>query len=199
MSNWFVAKIAPGSSRDAPNLALEPWHNDETIAERKIWNAGFDCYFPRFKKEIIHHRTNKLVVRSFPLLQTYIFVYLPTPNAEWVKDVETISYVLGSEGRMFPIDSDVAKLQEAEREMLFDDTREARIKHKREAKTKREHALGRFKRGDRVMVRLGSKHPFSGFSGAVTGATSRGTIEAVIELFGRLTPVEFKTQEIEAA
>lgn len=199
MNHWYVAKIAPGASRDASDLDCEPYRNGETVAERKIWNAAFDCYYPRLRREIVHHRTNKLVVKAFPLFQTYIFVSLPTANAEWLKDCKGVSYVLGSEGKMFPVDGHVARLQEAEHEMLFDDTRESRIKHKLEARTKRENVLRTFQRDMPIRVRIDRSHPFSGFTGMVTGATSRGTIEAVLSLFGRLTPVEFAPNEIEIA
>ena len=40
-------------------------------------------------------------------------------------------------------------------------------------------------------------HPFGGFFGKVESVRGRGVVTAMIELFGRLTPVEFQPDEIE--
>jgi hypothetical protein len=40
-------------------------------------------------------------------------------------------------------------------------------------------------------------HPFGGFFGKVESVEGKDVVTALIELFGRLTPVEFQSDEIE--
>ena len=44
---------------------------------------------------------------------------------------------------------------------------------------------------------LAHAHPFGGFFGKVESVRGKGVVTAMIELFGRLTPVEFQADEIE--
>lgn len=202
MTHWYIAKLKPGAGRVAKDrIGLPDERRDETVAERSIRDAGFECYFARMRKEIIHHRTRQIIVRRFPLLMGYIFVQLPTPNAEWLTGCGVIAYGLGEEGKLFAVDEAKDLLHSAEMNLEFDETREARLLHKREARTKKEAALRLFPKGAAVQVKQSwpNPHPFAGFLGQVTGATSKGKIKAVVDLFGRLTPVEFNVDELEQA
>ncbi len=93
-------------------------------------------------------------------------------------------------------ESDVRRFMSAEEAMEFDDTREAKIRRKEIGRTNRETAVLRYPIGARLRAVTG---PFGGFAGHVICITGRGTIEAMIEIFGGLTPVEFPISMVEPA
>lgn len=194
--HWYIAKIRPGAGRAAKDrIDLPHERRDETIVERSLRDEGFDCYFPRMRKEIVHHRTNKIIVRRFPLFAGYIFVNGLSRNGVSVLDCDGVSYVLGNDGRPFPVPSMIVeRFRSAEGDLQFDDTTEAKIHRGEIEKSKRGQLQVQFGKGRRVNVVGG---PFSSFAAKVEGITSRDTIKAVVEIFGRLTPVEFDASDLE--
>ncbi|UXN67050.1 hypothetical protein N8E89_21205 (plasmid) [Phyllobacterium sp. A18/5-2] len=76
-------------------------------------------------------------------------------------------------------------------DMQFDDTRAARIHLKVEAKSRKATTEMQFPKGEGILV-SDSMNPFAKFGGVVQEVTKSGRVVALIELFGRLTPVEFE-------
>ncbi|TPN26609.1 hypothetical protein FKO01_25375 [Mesorhizobium sp. B2-3-3] len=207
MSNsakWFIAKIGPGGSRTAKDrIGIAEERKGEIIAERSIRDEGFDCYYPRMRKEITHHRTNVRIVRRFPLFTGYIFVALPSANGEYLKDCDGLGRLLSYDGKFgmpwqVPT-GDVEGYMQAEAELEFDDTKESRIKRKLEGKTRRETIQMAFPEGQAIRVKQDWQHThmLAGFHGEVVSVTGRGTVKSMIELFGRLVAAEFDADDIE--
>jgi transcription antitermination factor NusG len=188
--------MKPGASREAPRrLFIGLDRLGENVAERGVRDAGFRCFYPRYRKEIVHHRTRKLITRSFPLFATYIFVELPTANAEWVRDCDGIAYLLGCDGAPLHVDDEKAEIEASVLDLTYDETREARKRHKRDARSEMER---RFPIGAFAAVKL--SHPaMGGLPVQISGHGRKGKIEALVSLFGRLTPCQFHQSELEAA
>lgn len=159
---------------------------------------GFVCYLPKLRREIIHHRTKKVVVRVFPLFVGYGFVGIDS-DARWpaLRACESVGSVLSLNGRPWAIPVDlVADLRAAEADLVFDDTREARIKRKQEGRTKRETTAMRYQPGAKVQALRG---PFAGYSGAVVSVTGRGMVKVMMQIFGGEAPVEIPVEWLDAA
>ncbi|KRB26310.1 hypothetical protein ASE05_10405 [Mesorhizobium sp. Root172] len=207
MSNsakWFIARIGMGGAKTAKDRVGTPEdRRGEIVAERSIRDAGFECYYPRMRKEIVHHRTNVRIVRRFPLFTGYIFVALPSANGEYLKDCEGLGRLLsydGEYGKPWQVPTGaVERYMRAEADLEFDDTKESRIKRKLEGKTKRETIAMTFPEGQAIRVKQDWQHThmLAGFHGEVVGVTGRGSVKSMIELFGRLVAAEFDADDIE--
>ncbi len=141
---------------------------------------GFASYRPLMRKEIWHRRSRRTVERTFPLFNRYLFAELPRDTRGWrtVEDIEEIDYALGGNGVPCPVAAaEVERFKAAEAARLFDDTK-----------------AERFPVGSRVRALSG---PFGGFAGQVTSVAGRGVVKAMIEIFGRMTPVEFRFDMVE--
>ena len=84
-------------------------------------------------------------------------------------------------------------------ELEFDETRAAKLRRKEIGRTRKATAAMQFPAGSDIRVRkdFAHAHPFGGFFGKVESVRGKGVVTAMIELFGRLTPVEFQADEIE--
>ena len=83
----------------------------------------------------------------------------------------------------------------AEVDMQFDDTRAARIHRNEEAKSKKAATEMRFPKGESIWV-IDPGNPFVSFGGTVEQVTKAGRIKALVDIFGRLTPVEFDAGQL---
>jgi transcription antitermination factor NusG len=192
---WFVAALAAGATRRSPT-SEDP---DETVVEEALRDAGLTPYLPRMRKEIVHHRTHKPIVRTFPLFTGYIFVGTTSaaPRFRQMLEAKGVSRLLGSDG--FPMSlaaSQVSRFMDAEEAMAFDDTREARIRRKQEGRTRVETIRMRFPPGSRTRINDG---PFAGFGGQVRSVLGKGVVEVMVEIFGRLSPVELEVGMLQPA
>ena len=82
----------------------------------------------------------------------------------------------------------------AETNLEFDDTRAARIHRKEEARTKKETIAMRFFAGSEWLVTEG---PFSSFRAEVENVTSAGLVRVLVNIFGRMTPVELEPSQLD--
>lgn len=198
MNKWYVAKLKPGAGREAQSrIGTPPHRHGENVAEQSIRDIGFDCYFPRMRREIVHHRTRQKITRRFPLLHGYIFISIPDGRFGVIHGLDGVGSFLGMDGDPFPIPASVIERMMAdEADMKFDDTTEARIHRGEVAKTVRGQLRRQFRKGSTVRVIAG---PFSSFAGKIEGITRQDTVKAAIEIFGRLTPVEFDPLDLEAS
>lgn len=156
------------------------------------------------RKEIRDHRTKKIIIRKFPLFAGYAFVGVPSMGSDFysLAQCTAVVSILGINGEPAIIPAaTIEQFRAAEADMKFDDTKGARIKRRQEGRTMLETIKMHFPEGLQVRVK-GDRfddHPFAGFHGHVVGVTGRGMVNVMIGIFGRLTPVEIKAVDLEAA
>jgi transcriptional antiterminator NusG len=169
----------------------------EEKAAANLSAAGFDVYFPRQRVEVKHKRTNTILTKERPLMMRYLFVGLQRSNAPFgfVRACEGVESILGVNGTPVKVPATlVDSILMAEINLEFDDTREARIARKEEARTRKETIAMKFRKGLSVLIVDG---PFASFLGEVAAVTSRGAVDILVEIFGRETLVEMEAGQIE--
>jgi len=210
LMDWYIAELAPGATRQMsdkvpwvrtakPVLWTRPPRPHETAVEYALREAGFTPYLPRMRMETIHHRSHKLIVRSFPLFTGYMFVGTDPmrPRFRDMLDAKGVLRLLGSDGRPLSMSEDVIEtFMRAEDDMVFDDTREARIRRKQEGRNQVETIRMQFPVGSRARIAHG---PFAGFNGQVRSVLGKGIVEVMVELFGRLTRIEAEVGTLQPA
>lgn len=196
MTHWYVIRLKPGASREAPRRrGDDPEAERPSIVERALGDAGIACYLPRMRKDVIHHRTKKKLVKAFPLFTGYAFARLAPRDHGRIRDCDGVGNVLGVNGAPWPVpDAIVDRCREAETAMRFDETHEARVARGEIGRSARETALMRFPEGSTVRVSSGL---FAGFNGQVKDAVGKGVLRVVIDMMGGLTPVEFEPDHLE--
>lgn len=173
-------------------------HGEDKVREA-LAEAGYATFFPMVKKEIRQRRVKKWIVREFPLFNRMIFAELPVDVRYWGRLFrhEAVAGVLGSNGVPRALgQTDVERLIAKERAGDFDETPAGKLRRRKARQTARQKMAERFPIGSRVRAKLGG--PFGGFSGHVTSVSGRDGVTAMIEIFGRMTPVEFDVEMIEA-
>jgi len=179
-SQWFVVRTNP---------------NCGPRAIASLQRAGFSPYSPQYKTERQHHRTHAWITKSHPLMPGYLFVEAPdgTPNWFSLRQCDGVKAVLGvadlrGEVHPFAVPSRlVERVMAAQLAMVFDQTREA-------ATRRGEDARSIYQPGVIVGITGG---PFATFNAEVESVKPNGTIEALIKLFGRMTPVELDPAQVE--
>lgn len=173
----------------------------EVKAATNIRLAGFDHYLPRVREEKKHRRTNVVTVTERPLMPRYLFVGFKQ-NAKhfgFVRACEGVERLLEVDGTPVPVPAEaVEEIFLAEIDMCFDDTREARIHRKEEANSYKQTMAMRFPANKRVFI-SDPKSAFADLSAIVEEVTKSGSVRVLLELFGRLTPVEFEGRQLSAA
>jgi transcription antitermination factor NusG len=169
----------------------------EDRAAKSLRQAGYRVYVPKMRKSIFQRRKKIWVTRHFGLMVRYIFVRMTRlsrdgrPDWYTLADCDGVESVLGIKGQPTAIPRDVvASFVRLQREHRFDEIRHVVVTNRQ----RRELAQARFRRNEAIRVLEG---PFSGFAGHVTDVTARGAIRTMIEIFGRLTPVEFDAEQLE--
>jgi transcription antitermination factor NusG len=173
----------------------------EEKAYENIRKTGFDTYYPRRRVEIQNHRTHAYRTREDPLMPRYLFVGFISNGANFYKVncCDGVECILGVNGRPVRISGDhVETIFTAELDMAFDDTRAARIHRQEEAASEKENTAKQFPSGTRVMVSE-PHNPFVQFAGIVEEVTKAGRVIALVELFGRMTSVEFDGKQLTPA
>lgn len=172
----------------------------EAKAADNLRKAGFDYYLPRQRIEKKNKRTHTIRDVERPLMHRYLFVGLPRNNLAFgfVRSCEGVERILGDqENHPIPVPAGmVEEIFLAEIDMQFDDTREARIHRHEEARTKKENTARTFRQGRNVRVIEGL---FASFSGVVEEVTSRGTVKALVAIFGRWAAAEFEPSQLSPA
>jgi transcription antitermination factor NusG len=204
---WFVVRVRPGGSREAPDRIIQhgalkgmPYpraRQGESKIERALRDEGYACYFPRMKKDIIHHRTKKRIAKSFPLFTGYIFVSLASMNMDFrtLRELDFVGPVVKVGEVPVPIsDQMVASIQEAQSDLQFDDTEEARIHRGERFRNEKDNFAAKFPEGREVRVLAG---PLGGFHGHVVDRRGIDRVKAMIAIFGGETPVEFEADQLE--
>lgn len=210
---WYVMRTRAGASRRAndrlitrgPNVGelAQPERRDENEVERELRDAGFECYFPKMRKEIRHHRSKKRIEKVLPLFTGYVFVDMASNRMDFeaLHDMRFVGRSLGygGEARAIPA-SIVGSFRAAQENLEFDDTRAARIRRQEQGRTRKETLKIQFPIASRIKVKRPTvgDHPFAGFHGEVVSVTGKSKVRAMIELFGSLVPCDLDPQDIEA-
>lgn len=184
--NWYVVRT---------NIKCEE------KAARNLRLAGYEHYLPVMRYEVKHQRTNTRIVKEKPLMLRYLFVAQPKGNADWftLRACEGVECVLGVEGQPIPVPfASVEQIFLAETDMVFDDTKEARIHRREEARTKKATTELKYAPGTLVHV-VDRNNVFAMFGGTVERVTKAGKVKALMDLFGRMTPVEFDPEQLSPA
>ena len=206
VSDWYVIQTAPGAfravSRRVVNVGplggrhVRQEATDLLEIERDLQSIGCKHFVPVETRDIIHHRTKRIMTRRFPLLPGYAFVKSPVPWVE-IEALPSVLSILGIEGQPIPImQADYERLvaeQDHADERLFHE----RIRRKEAArKMTRARASGLYPEGSPVII----THDIMGNVPArVSGATGRKTIKVVAEFLGGLVPVEVPIDRVEIA
>jgi transcription antitermination factor NusG len=169
----------------------------EDKAFYNIRKAGYDTYYPRRRVEVQHRRTKVYVVKEEALMPRYLFV--GNPDFYQVRNCDGVEGILGVDGRPIRISGkSVQDIYVAEIDMDFDDTRAARIHRKEELATEKENTARQFPSGQSVIV-VDIGNPFTQHCGIVEEVTKAGKVKALMQLFGRMTPVEFDARQLQPA
>ena len=165
----------------------------EDLAVRSLGEAGFACYAPMLRKDVIHARSKRIVRKTFRLFSGYLFVWVRTGQA-WA-DVRAAKAVRGylSDGDRRPMVvpcREIMRLSKAELAGEFDFT----LPNKPSRARREEMMRKRFRPGSRIRVAHGS---FAGFYGLVETATATGHVRATLDLFGRSTVVDFPASDLD--
>ncbi|ATU91430.1 transcription termination/antitermination protein NusG [Phyllobacterium zundukense] len=173
----------------------------EEKASENIRKAGYDVFYPRRRVEVKNRRTHIYTTRESALMPRYLFVGLPPADRNFfkVRNGDGVECILGVGGRPARISADhVEAIYLAEVEMQFDDTRAARIHRKKEARSKKATTETQFPKGRGILV-TDNMNPLARFGGVVQEITKSGRVIALVELFGRMTPVEFEARQLSPA
>ncbi|MFI3903975.1 transcription termination/antitermination protein NusG [Ochrobactrum sp. S1502_03] len=171
----------------------------EEKACNNLTRAGYEAYLPRQRKEFIHKRTKTRVVKESALMLRYLFVAQPKTNADWfrLRRCEGVECVLECGGTYVRVSANaVEAMFLAERDMQFDDTREARIYREEEARTKKATAKLKFSKGQSVSLVRG---PFVDITGIVEEVTSSGKIKVLLNALNSFVPVEVGLDDLSPA
>lgn len=176
-SNWFVIRT---------NIKCEE------KAERNLRRAGFTTYSPMARIERFNKRRKVWIETELRLMPRYLFVQA-SGNVPWyvLRACEGVESVLGAEGKPCRLhdaeEKALAAVMEAEADLQFDTTRAAKIRRGEIGKTKRDTVRMKFPAGASIRITDG---PFSQFIGQVTNVTAKGKLQALVMVFGHLSPIE---------
>lgn len=183
---------APVVVREGPRawFVLQTVSRGEDKAKEALEDAGYLTLLPTMRRDIIHHRTGKKVRRSFKLFNRYLLAELPQNPRYWspVRKIEEIDCALGCNGMPVPV-------PQREIDLVLADQAAGKwdelmgVDH-------RANTLKRFSLGSRARAKDG---PFGGFAGLVTNVHARGSLDVLLDIFGRMTPVEFEVDQLEVA
>lgn len=179
---WFVLRVRPSYA--------------DGIFD-KLAESGYSAYLPRHRYDKFNRRMRVIAERSNPLLPGYLFVVHPRPG----QNVDDWSEVRAIEGVMGPLTDErgplllpevlVEKITTAEFSSAYDDTQAAK---KMRGETERAKMEVRFKPGAPFQVNDG---PFASFLGVVDSLTEDDRVKMLLDIFGRLVPVDFNADQLD--
>ncbi|MFC3208186.1 transcription termination/antitermination protein NusG [Aquamicrobium soli] len=179
---WFVVRVKGGMA-------------DSVFAELR--EAGYDVYLPRRRYDKQNRRLRVLTERSEPLMPNYVFIVHPRPEQvadDW-SEVRGINGVVGPlKGAVGPLlipAKVIEVMMTAEFEGVYDETKAAK---RARGETDRSRLEKRFGIGRQFIVTEG---PFATFLAEVETLTHDDRVKALVNIFGRMTPVEFEPDHLE--
>lgn len=184
---WYVVRTAPGAQR--------PDRRDDrfTRLEIDLYENGIDCYQPMEMRDIIHHRSKKLITKSFPLIPGYAFVTGVT-NFWALSECKTVSGVLGIEGSPMTIMAkEIEAIREAERSIFEELATQRRRRAMARQRVTRRTLAGSYPSGTPVVVSAGF---LANERGMVQATAGRGKIRLTLERFANLGTIELAPSDV---
>lgn len=161
---------------------------------RELTEHGIDHFLPIEVRDIVHHRSRKLVEKRYPLLPGYVFVRDVTDFLQLSRLRTVAGIISGMDGRPLRIPArEVETLRDAEAEMLCQvECQRAKCRAKQDRLTQRRLSK-HFPRGAVVAVNTGM---LSGEEGHVVHVTGRQTVRLVLDRLKNLGTVELGVDEL---
>lgn len=181
---WFVLRTKGG-------------YDDQVFAD--LLDKGYEAYLPRSRTDKFNRRVRVFAERTNPLMPGYLFIVHPRKNApidDWreVRDIPGVLSPIGTSTAPLLIPPAVVEaLMSSEFESVYDDTRAAKIMR---GETSHSALEKRFKPGTMFTVKTG---PFESFLATAQSLTVQDRVKALVEIFGRMVPVEFEPDQLEPA
>lgn len=185
--SWYVVRTAPGAQRPDPRDARF------SKAEIELTDAGFSCYMPIEVKDIIHHRTKKLIKRWFPLIPGYVFVedvedFYTLKNLRSVSDTVNIN---GKPLRLRPAEIVILRIAEMKIFEALADDRVARAMAERRVSGRALSDI--YPTGSQVAVKTGF---LENEIGRVASVTGRQTIKIIMDKLKNLGTIELSVDDV---
>lgn len=181
---WFVLRVRSGIE-------------DEVFL--KLLESGYEAYLPRSRTDKFNRRVRVIAEKTNPLMPGYLFVVHPRkdqPADNWM-EIESmrgfIDKLRGENGPLLIPCAVVEALMSCEFESAYDDTRAAK---QMRGETNHQALAKTYRPGRRFTVKDG---PFASFLAVVETLTREDRVKALIDIFGRLVPVEFEPEQLEPA
>lgn len=187
---WFVVRL-----RSAYNLSTKGGLTDQVFEELRA--AGYDVYLPRRRYDRHNRRLRVMAEWSEPLMPGYLFVAHPRAGRQvddWteVKAIDGVLGPLGSDNGPLHVPAAVIeRIMQAEFASAYDETKAAKSVR---GDTARRALEQRFKAGATVQVKDG---PFATFIATVESLSQQERVTALVDIFGRLVPVDFVPRQLE--
>lgn len=173
---WFVLMIKGGME-------------DAVFAELSA--KGYDVYLPRRRFDQHHRRNRVWVEKNAPALPGYAFIVHPRKTGV-IDDWTEVSGVNGVRGPLAGHDGPlripgavVETVLADEFNSVYDETAAGK---RAKGESERANLERRFPLGSSMLVAEG---PFAGFMAEVDELTHDDRIKALVDLFGRMTPIVF--------
>lgn len=187
---WFVVRL-----RSAYNLSTKGGLTDQVFEDLRA--DGYDVYLPRRRYDRHNRRLRVMAEWSEPLMPGYLFVAHPRagrPVDDWseVKAIHGVLGPLGTDHGPLQIPAPVIeRIMQAEFASAYDETKAAKNVR---GETARRRLEERFKAGTSVQVKDG---PFASLIATVESLSQQERVTALVEIFGRLVPVDFEPRQLE--
>ena len=184
-------------SADADWYVLRSRGGCELLAAQELHDGGFDAYVPQRRIKNFVRRQRLLINQHRPLMPGYLFLATEMGRpVDWgaIRDNKRMRHVgrplrnaggfaLRVPGKL------IVKINEDEIAGKFDET--GATKRQNHAKLEERFAPGREFRIE--------EGPFIGFRALVEGVTASDRVKALVEIFGRMSTVEFDPEQLAAA
>ena len=186
--SWYAVRTAPGAQR--PDKA-DPRFDK---VERDLRDHGFDCYNPTEARDVIHHRTRKLITKRLPLIPGYAFVCGVT-NFMALQNCESVSGIVHIDGTPIVIpETEIIMLRQAELTIYENLAQERQIRAMKRMKMTRKKLAATFPSGAAIVVKTGF---LTAQTGRVVEATGRKTVKATLDKLQNLGVIELPVGEID--
>lgn len=187
---WFALRL-----RTTYNLSLKAGTTD--LAFAALTALGYDVYLPRRRFDRFNRRQNAMVEWSEPLMPGYLFIVHPRrdrPVDDWteVRKVDgVIGPLAGERGPLLIPSTVIEAIVNAEFSSAYDETKAAK---RARGETERHRLEERFPAGKHFLVNDG---PFASFLAEVDSLTHQDRVKALVNILGRMVPVEFDPEQLE--
>lgn len=178
---WFVLRVRAGQE-------------DAIFAD--LTDKGYDVYLPRRRYDQQNRRMRVWVERNVPALPGYLFLVHPRKGGtvdDW-SEVSGINGVVGPlNGHDGPLRIPSAVIETVladEFGSVYDETAAGR---RARGESERARLERQFPAGGKFPVTEG---PFAGFMAQVDELTHDDRIKALVDIFGRMTPITFDPQHL---